>query len=57
MKTAMLPVIGAVAGTLIGGPVGLAAGLKIGGMVAVGGSIAGEHPYSTPTYKHKYKKT
>jgi syntaxin 17 len=33
---------GAILGTCVGGPVGLLAGVKIGGLAAIGGSIFGE---------------
>ena len=33
---------GAVLGTCLGGPVGLLAGVKIGGLAAIGGSIFGK---------------
>ena len=33
---------GAVLGTCLGGPVGFLAGVKIGGLVAVGGSLFGK---------------
>ena len=36
------PMAGAVLGTCLGGPVGLLAGVKIGGLAAVGGSIFGK---------------
>ncbi|XP_023346162.1 uncharacterized protein LOC111715128 [Eurytemora carolleeae] len=36
-----LPLAGAVFGLCLGGPVGLVAGIKLGGVVAVGGSILG----------------
>jgi syntaxin 17 len=32
---------GAILGTCVGGPVGLLAGVKIGGLAAIGGSIFG----------------
>ena len=35
------PMAGAVLGTCLGGPVGFLAGVKIGGLAAVGGSIFG----------------
>ena len=35
------PMAGAILGTCLGGPVGLLAGIKIGGLAAVGGSIFG----------------
>ncbi|XP_003705674.1 syntaxin 17 [Megachile rotundata] len=40
-KVAMYPVAGAVLGTCIGGPVGLIAGLKVGGLTALGCGILG----------------
>ena len=40
-KTAVYPLTGALIGTCIGGPVGLLAGLKIGGLAALGGSLLG----------------
>nr|XP_034173664.1 syntaxin-17 [Osmia lignaria] len=40
-KAAMYPIAGAVIGTCIGGPVGLIAGLKVGGLTALGCSILG----------------
>ena len=36
-----LPMIGAIMGMCLGGPVGFLAGVKIGGLAAVGGSILG----------------
>ena len=36
-----LPMIGAILGMCLGGPVGILAGVKIGGLAAVGGSILG----------------
>lgn len=41
LKTALYPVAGAFIGTCIGGPIGLLAGLKIGGLAAIGGSLLG----------------
>ncbi|KAJ3660392.1 hypothetical protein Zmor_004842 [Zophobas morio] len=41
LKTAAYPVTGAFIGTMIGGPVGLVAGLKIGGLTALGCALAG----------------
>ena len=41
-KAAVLPVAGAVLGTVLAGPVGLVAGAKIGGLLGVaGGGMAG----------------
>ena len=37
----MYPMAGAILGTCLGGPVGFLAGVKIGGLAAVGGSIFG----------------
>ena len=43
LKAAILPVAGALVGTVVAGPVGLVAGAKIGGVLgAVGGGIAGK---------------
>lgn len=42
LKSGMYPLAGAVIGTCIGGPVGLVAGVKIGGLAAVGCSILGK---------------
>ncbi len=39
--SAMYPVAGAVLGTCLGGPVGLLAGVKLGGIAALGGSVFG----------------
>lgn len=36
------PMAGALLGTFVGGPVGLLAGVKIGGLAAIGGSIFGK---------------
>ena len=36
-----IPLVGAVCGMCLGGPIGLLAGAKIGGLAAVGGSILG----------------
>lgn len=41
----MFPLVGAVLGGAVGGPVGLLAGVKLGALVAVGGGIAGEGVY------------
>lgn len=40
-KKAMYPVMGALLGTCVGGPIGLLAGLKAGGLAAVGCGILG----------------
>lgn len=40
-KNAMYPVVGALIGTCVGGPIGLVAGLKAGGLAAVGCGILG----------------
>ena len=41
-SSAIYPVAGAVLGTCLGGPVGLVAGVKLGGLAAIGGSVFGE---------------
>ena len=41
-KNAVYPVAGALLGTCLGGPVGLLAGVKIGGLAAIGGSVFGK---------------
>lgn len=41
LKTAAYPLTGAFLGTVIGGPVGMIAGFKIGGLAALGCAIAG----------------
>ena len=41
----MYPLAGAVIGTCIGGPVGLLAGLKVGGLTALGCGILGKSHY------------
>lgn len=41
LKTTSYPITGALIGTVIGGPLGLVAGLKIGGLAAVGCGVAG----------------
>lgn len=41
LKSAMFPVAGALLGGAIGGPVGLVAGVKLGGIAAVTGGLAG----------------
>lgn len=40
-KAGMYPLMGAVVGTCLGGPIGALAGLKIGGLAAVTGSVLG----------------
>ena len=40
--SAIYPVAGALFGTCLGGPVGLLAGVKIGGLAAIGGSVFGK---------------
>ncbi|KAH8302071.1 hypothetical protein KR044_002384 [Drosophila immigrans] len=40
-KKAMYPVVGALLGTCVGGPIGLVAGIKAGGLAAVGCGILG----------------
>ena len=40
-KATMYPLTGALIGTCLGGPVGLLAGLKIGGLAALGGTVLG----------------
>jgi syntaxin 17 len=42
MKSAVYPLAGAVLGGCIGGPIGLLAGVKIGGLAAVGCALVGE---------------
>lgn len=41
MKSAIYPLVGAVLGGCIGGPIGLLAGVKIGGLAAVGCALVG----------------
>ena len=43
----LYPMAGAVLGSCLGGPVGLLAGIKIGGLAAVGGGIFGMHVFRT----------
>lgn len=40
-KVAMYPLAGVIIGTCVGGPIGLVAGLKIGGLAAIGGGLLG----------------
>ena len=40
-KSTIYPVAGALLGTCLGGPVGMLAGVKIGGLAAIGGSVFG----------------
>jgi hypothetical protein len=46
-SSAIYPVAGALLGTCIGGPVGLLAGVKIGGLAAIGGSVFGRKTFLT----------
>ena len=39
----MFPLLGMVIGGAVGGPVGLVAGIKLGGLAAVGGGLVGEY--------------
>lgn len=41
LKATLYPLTGALLGTCIGGPIGLLAGLKIGAVAAVGGTVLG----------------
>lgn len=41
LKSAMYPISGAAIGGLVGGPIGLVAGFKVGGLAALGCGIAG----------------
>ena len=41
-KSTIYPVAGALLGTCLGGPVGMLAGVKIGGLAAIGGSVFGK---------------
>ena len=41
-KVMMYPLAGALIGTCVAGPIGLFAGLKIGGLSAVGGGLLGK---------------
>uniref|UniRef100_A0A0C9RJ84 STX17_1 protein n=1 Tax=Fopius arisanus TaxID=64838 RepID=A0A0C9RJ84_9HYME len=41
-KVATYPIAGALIGSCIGGPIGLMAGLKLGGLTAIGGGLLGE---------------
>lgn len=41
-KVMAYPLAGALLGTCLGGPVGLLAGLKFGGLTAIGGGLLGE---------------
>jgi syntaxin 17 len=40
----LYPVAGAVLGGCLGGPVGLIAGVKLGGLAALGCGVIGKHP-------------
>lgn len=50
VKGSMYPVVGALLGSFVGGPLGFVAGLKIGTLTAITGSIIGKH-----FYKYSYK--
>lgn len=54
-KVAAYPIAGAMLGTCIGGPIGLIAGLKIGGLAAVGCGILGKWNYNISVSKIKLK--
>lgn len=45
-KTTMYPVAGALLGTCVGGPIGLLAGLKLGGIAAFGFGLLGKNHYN-----------
>lgn len=49
-KVATYPIAGAMLGTCIGGPIGLIAGLKIGGLTALGCGILGKSYMNLLTY-------
>ncbi|KAF4531513.1 hypothetical protein B566_EDAN004109 [Ephemera danica] len=42
LKVASYPLFGALLGGCVGGPIGLVAGLKLGGLAAIGGGILGK---------------
>ncbi|XP_059088807.1 uncharacterized protein LOC131884927 isoform X2 [Tigriopus californicus] len=52
-SSAIYPVAGALLGTCLGGPVGLLAGVKIGGLAAIGGSVFG---YTTGSVIKEHKE-
>lgn len=41
LRASVYPVTGAIVGTCVGGPLGLLAGLKVGGIVALGCGVMG----------------
>lgn len=49
-KVAAYPLVGALLGTCIGGPVGLIAGVKVGGLAALGCGILGKVLYNRVSY-------
>lgn len=51
LKVAAYPIAGALLGTCIGGPVGLIAGLKLGGITAIGCGLLGEDLVSRNHWK------
>ncbi|XP_030375292.1 syntaxin-17 [Scaptodrosophila lebanonensis] len=55
-KKAMYPIVGALLGTCVGGPIGLVAGIKAGGLAAIGcgvlGFTGGSVLKSNPTVTH-----
>lgn len=53
LKAVAYPVTGAFLGGVIGGPIGLVAGLKIGGIAAIGCAIAG---YTGGRFLNKIRK-
>lgn len=54
LKAVAYPVTGAFLGGVIGGPIGLVAGLKVGGIAAIGCGIAG---YTGGRFLNNFKKT
>ena len=56
-SSAIYPVAGALLGTCLGGPVGLLAGVKIGGLAAIGGSVFGECVIITEVKPETSEKT
>lgn len=55
-KIAAYPIAGAMLGTCIGGPIGLIAGMKIGGLAALSCGILGKYYMNLCIYKIKYLK-